>query len=78
MKKSIDHGRPSDVHGTWVMENFRAEKSLAWMKKRYQHLIITDIWRGPKVRIDNVSGTKSTPECHKQEEYKSYVVCLVA
>lgn len=33
MKKSIDPGRPFDVHGTWVMENFREEKSSALHKK---------------------------------------------
>jgi hypothetical protein len=27
MEKLIDHGRPSDVHGTSVMENVRPEKS---------------------------------------------------
>jgi hypothetical protein len=33
MKKSIDHGRPSDVHRTWVMGNFHGEKDLALDEK---------------------------------------------
>jgi hypothetical protein len=33
MKKSIDHGRPSDVYGRWVMGKFRGEKNLTLDEK---------------------------------------------
>jgi hypothetical protein len=33
VKKSIDHGRPFDFHGMWVMVNFREEKISALHEK---------------------------------------------
>ena len=53
MKKSIDHGRPSDVHGTWVMGNFRGEKNSALDEKEGSAL-------DDKGYLERSQGKKST------------------